>query len=210
MAASKKRPSKSVLAKLCRQKKSHRQIATILGVADSTVGWWLKQYSLQTVNGSNKHAVRKPHCKVCGTKNPKKFYYGRKTFCTPCWSKRETVKFAPVRRQRRTMLKYAAVQAKGGCCQKCGYRKNLAALQFHHPNRAHKHEKWHLLFRQVAHSSKHIKTLAAQLDCCELLCANCHAEVHNPDTAMPMCVSGKMLTYLSNWVIALRRFFHQD
>lgn len=208
MAQSKKRPTKSVLAKLCKQKKSHSAIAKIFKVSESTVGWWLQQYSLRTGNYANTHAVRKPHCKVCGTKNPKLFYYGRKSFCSKCWSKRQSANFAPQRRHRRLALKYAAVQAKGGCCQHCGYRKNLAALQFHHPDRAHKHENWHKLFWQVAHSSKHIKTLAAQLEKCELLCANCHAEAHYPAMNMPICMSGRMLTYLSNWVIELRRFFH--
>ena len=210
MAISKKRPPKYVLARLCKQKKSHKAIGKIFGVAGQTVGWWLQQYGLKTVNGSNPRATRKPHCKVCDTKNPKKFYYGRKTYCKKCWSRRQTTKFKPQRQQRRVTLKYAAVQAKGGCCQKCGYRKNLAALQFHHPDREYKHENWHTLFRQTAHSSKHIKTLAQQLEHCELLCANCHAEHHHPKTEMPICVSGKMLMYLSNWVIELKHLFHCD
>lgn len=210
MAHSKKRPPKSVLARLCKQNYSHRGLAKIFKVSDSTIGWWLQQYKLQTVNGSNKRAIRKPHCQHCGTKTSKNFYYGRKSCCNKCWSKKHNAAFTPRRRERRTTLKYAAVQAKGGCCQKCGYRKNLAALQFHHPDRAYKHEDWHMLFRQVAHSSKHIKTLAAQLEKCELLCANCHAEEHHPETAMPICMSGQMLTYLSNWVIELRHFFHRE
>lgn len=210
MARSQNRPTKAALAALCRQKKSHRQIAALLKVSESTVGWWLNQYGLKSVNGSNKHSIRKPKCQQCGTTDPKKFYYGRKSTCTKCWSKQQTKYFAQNRRDRRTTLKYAAVQAKGGCCQKCGYRKNLSALQFHHPDQSLKHENWHMLFRQVTHSSKHMPTLAAQLEHCELLCANCHAEEHNPDTEMPICVSGKMLPHLSRWVVALRHFFHQE
>lgn len=208
MAHSQKRPPKSVLVRLCKQNYSHRGLSKIFKVSASTIGWWLKQYNLQTVQGSNTFRIRKPHCQYCGTKNGKNFYYGRKSCCRKCWSKKQNAAFAPRRKERRIALKYAAVQAKGGCCQKCGYRKNLAALQFHHPNREHKHENWRRLFGQIANSSKHIKTLAAQLDKCELLCANCHAAEHNPDTAMPICMSGNMLTFLSNWVIEFRRFFH--
>lgn len=208
MSQSQLKPPRSVLSRFCKQKKSHRQIAKILNVAPSTVGWWLQQYGLQTVGTARNHSSRKPKCKLCGETQAHKFYYGRKTLCCLCWSKTQTDSFRANRRARRVTLKYAAVQAKGGCCQKCGYRKNLAALQFHHPDRALKHENWQSLFRLSAQSSKHIATLAAQLENCELLCANCHAEVHHPHTAMPMCVAGKDLVYLSQWVGELRKLFH--
>lgn len=208
MAHSQIKPPKGALQKLCKQGKSHREIAAVLGVSATTVGWWLHAYKLRSVNGTNTRSTKKPKCKVCGTTNPKKFYYGRKSKCKRCWSKSHTLAFSQPRRERRAMLKYAAVQAKGGCCQICGYRGNLAALQFHHPNKDEKHEGWHLLFRSASASSKHARVLAKELQKCILLCANCHAEHHHPSTQMPICVTGRPLTYLSHWIAIFRDFFH--
>lgn len=208
MSRSQLRLTKAGLEKLCKQGKSHRQIAKQLKVSTTTVGWWLHHYGLKSVYGRNKTATKKPKCKYCGATQAKQFNYGRKSVCRKCWHKTFADGFGASRRARRTALKYAAVQAKGGCCQRCGYSKNLAALQFHHPDRDAKHENWSQLFARVVHSSKHMPVLAAELEKCELLCANCHAEDHNPDIAMPICVSGKMMTYLAHWVSYLRHFFH--
>lgn len=208
MAYSQIKPKKQVLERLCKQGKSHRQIAKQFNVSSTTVGWWLHDYKLLSAYGTNKHSVKAPKCKYCGTVSPQNFYYGRKSKCKRCFSTQSTLNCTQVRRERRVMLKYAAVQAKGGCCQICGYRGNLAALQFHHPNKNEKHEEWSWLFRQVAGSAKHAEVLAAELKKCILLCANCHAEHHYPATQMPICVSGRLLTYLSNWVGVFRDFFH--
>lgn len=202
-------PPKSLLARLCRQNKSYREMAEILGVAKSTVGWLLHKHGLRTDQSAQHNSVKKPKCKTCGTRNVKLFYYGRKSVCTRCWAKNDKSYKNPRRKERRTMLKYAAVQAKGGCCQRCGYRQNLAALQFHHPNQNEKHEQWHKLFNNASRSAKQVKILAAELEKCELLCANCHAEAHYPDTNMPMCLTGKPLADLALWVTNLRKFFHQ-
>lgn len=210
MAETPARPPEAVLRALCAQKKSHRDMARMLHVAPSTIGLWLHAYGLKTVNGPNTRSTRKPLCVKCHTADPACFTYGRKKMCNKCWDQQRYTRSGPVRADRRTTLKYAAVQAKGGCCQKCGYRKNLAALQFHHPDRNLKHENWSTLFLNVSSSPKKISVLAAELEKCELLCANCHAENHHPKTMMPMCVTGKQLTYLSKWVEYLRHFFHGD
>lgn len=203
-----KRPPKAVLARLCQQNKSQREIALIFHASTSSAAHWLNHYGLKTKWKAGKSAVRKPKCKICGDTAPKNFDYGRKARCKKCRVKQQQRLRTPRRRSRRHMLKYAAVQAKGGCCQRCGYRKNLAALQFHHPDRQLKYEGWNRLFFQTTQSAKHVKTLAAQLEHCELLCANCHAEEHHPHTEMPMCVTGPNLIYLSQWVSDLKHLFH--
>lgn len=73
--------------------------------------------------------------------------------------------------------KYEAVQMRGGKCEKCGYNKNLAALDFHHrdPNT----KKFQIDMR--AFSNTNLDTLKEELDKCDLLCANCHREEHNPN-----------------------------
>lgn len=72
--------------------------------------------------------------------------------------------------------KYEAVQMNGGKCMRCGYNKNLAALDFHHrdPNT----KKFQIDIR--AFSNTNLDTLREELDKCDLLCANCHREEHNP------------------------------
>lgn len=72
----------------------------------------------------------------------------------------------------RQKLKIKAIEYKGGCCQKCGYNKCNAALEFHHldPN-----EKDFGIGTYTVLSWDKIKE---ELDKCILVCANCHREIH--------------------------------
>ena len=72
--------------------------------------------------------------------------------------------------------KLAFVKLLGGKCKSCGYNKNLAALHFHHQNSNTK--SFALDSRSLSNTS--LKRLEEEMDKCELLCANCHAEKHNP------------------------------
>lgn len=73
--------------------------------------------------------------------------------------------------------KYEIIQMRGGKCERCGYNKNLAALEFHHrdPNT----KKFQIDIRTL--SNTNLDLLEEELDKCDLLCANCHREIHNPD-----------------------------
>lgn len=67
------------------------------------------------------------------------------------------------------------VKMLGGCCRKCGYKKSLAALSFHHKDPSTK------LFDlshngNLLHSWDEVVKEALK---CELLCLNCHVEIHN-------------------------------
>ncbi len=72
--------------------------------------------------------------------------------------------------------KYEAIISKGGCCEKCGYNKNISALNFHHRDPTTK--KFGLDVRQFSNNT--LETLKEELNKCDLLCANCHSELHNP------------------------------
>lgn len=76
-------------------------------------------------------------------------------------------------RQRRQLL----IQRKGGGCELCGYRRNGAALAFHHPDPSVK--SFGIDLRKCSNTSW--EALAAEAQKCLLLCLNCHAEIHNPD-----------------------------
>ena len=68
--------------------------------------------------------------------------------------------------------KLDAIQYKGGKCQVCGYSKYYGALEFHHRNPEEKEFAWQKM-RLVSKDR-----LTAELDKCDLLCANCHREIH--------------------------------
>jgi len=64
----------------------------------------------------------------------------------------------------------------GGECQVCGYKKNFAVLSFHHRDAAQKTMK--LSAREL--SNNRLEVLLNEVRKCDLLCANCHLELHNP------------------------------
>ena len=74
---------------------------------------------------------------------------------------------------RRKWLKKKAVEYKGGCCSVCGYSKSVSALHFHHlePNE----KDFGLSANGVTRSWERVRK---ELDKCILICANCHAELH--------------------------------
>ena len=81
---------------------------------------------------------------------------------------------AQQKRGRKRKLKL--IELKGRQCDKCGYSKNFAALEFHHINSVEK------LFQLDLRSLSNRKwdAILIEADKCLLLCSNCHAELHNP------------------------------
>lgn len=73
---------------------------------------------------------------------------------------------------RRFALKQKAVEYKGGKCQKCGYDRCLSALHFHHTDPTLKE------FSIAGSHCRKWELVKVELDKCELICANCHAEAH--------------------------------
>jgi hypothetical protein len=72
-------------------------------------------------------------------------------------------------------VKQKLVDFKGGKCEKCGYAKCLNALQFHHLDP--KQKKFGLDKNSILRNSWDL--ILIELEKCELLCANCHAETHS-------------------------------
>jgi len=69
----------------------------------------------------------------------------------------------------------------GGRCSRCGYADNLSAFHFHHLDPSKKG--FRLDLRAI--SNRKIDAVLREVDKCILLCANCHAEHHNPRLGMP-------------------------
>lgn len=72
--------------------------------------------------------------------------------------------------------KLALIDYKGGQCEICGYNNNLAALEFHHIDPDLK--KFQLDAKHLSNSKWEI--IKEEADKCQLLCARCHREIHNP------------------------------
>lgn len=67
------------------------------------------------------------------------------------------------------------VNLKGGACYRCGYKKNLASLCFHHREEDAKELKLDL--RHLSNNS--MKAIMIEFEKCELVCHNCHMEIHH-------------------------------
>ena len=76
---------------------------------------------------------------------------------------------------RLNKIKQYFIDLKGGKCKECGYNKCLRALCFHHRNP--KEKKFTLNHFDLGHRSE--KNLLKEVNKCDLLCANCHMELHD-------------------------------
>ena len=77
----------------------------------------------------------------------------------------------------------------GGECSKCGYKKNVAALEFHHIDPSQK--KFPLDSRHLSNTS--MDKILEESEKCILLCSNCHKEIHYPSQEMD-ALSSTVLT----------------
>jgi hypothetical protein len=96
-----------------------------------------------------------------GTKESEEVKYERA--CKSCWNNRSA--------QKKALAKSQAVEYKGGKCIKCGYNKCINALEFHHRDPKTKDTSVNAIRRSF-------NSMKKELDKCDLLCANCHREVH--------------------------------
>jgi hypothetical protein len=110
-------------------------------------------------------------CSKCKEiKTPAEFYVRSDATC--CYS--ECKKCMMVRtKERFHQIKREAIEYKGGQCSVCGYNKCLAALEFHHRDPEEKD------FEIGSTRGKSWSSIKAEIDKCDLLCANCHRELHS-------------------------------
>lgn len=104
------------------------------------------------------------HCDKCvATTEHVKYKSSRAFQCNPCQVARVS--------ERRKELKRMAVKYKGGKCERCGYDKCIAALEFHHRDPNAKEF-------QVTACTTSWQRMKAEVDKCDLVCSNCHKELH--------------------------------
>jgi transposase len=145
------------------------QIAERVGRSRTTVRHWLREYGLETVWAVRRQASHDGRPRLllrCATHGVAPFDRQR----NGGYRCRRCVGDAVQRRRRE--VKRVLVEEAGGCCTRCGYDRCLSALEFHHVVPAQK--SFTLSHRGVARS---LEKARAEAEKCQLLCANCHAEV---------------------------------
>ena len=94
------------------------------------------------------------------------------------WYRQHKDRLIEQRRARRQERKTKAVKLFGGKCQRCGYNKCITALEFHHPKGSGKEKDmghlWHCTWQKIL----------KELDGCEMVCSNCHRELHTLDIGL--------------------------
>jgi hypothetical protein len=82
---------------------------------------------------------------------------------------RRSQKFSDYRRRKKMKL----VEYKGGQCKRCGYNRRIPDVyHFHHLDESKKE------FQISGSYRRSWDDLYKEVDKCDLLCSNCHAEVH--------------------------------
>ena len=103
-------------------------------------------------------------CRTCDVEGEENFYKTAKYQCKKCWNRRTADK--QIQKVKDLKEEY------GGKCVRCGYDKYLGALEFHHTDPTVKE------FHLGEARGRKVEVLRQELDKCELVCRNCHAEIH--------------------------------
>jgi endogenous inhibitor of DNA gyrase (YacG/DUF329 family) len=118
--------------------------------------------------------ITQKQCTICG-----KELSGRQSkFCSRiCKNQDGNNKFQNYKAQKKRSKdrKLNLIKKLGGCCSKCGYFRNIAALCFHHLY----DKDFALDARRISNSN--LEKLETEVSKCILLCHNCHMEEHHPD-----------------------------
>jgi hypothetical protein len=149
-----------------------------------SVKHWLKKYGLKTSASAGPRIKRlegKHFCGNCEEYLPYSEFYIRKRGGYSGHCKKCNVKVSIERLEHKYVSrKSKAIELKGGCCEKCGYKKNFAALCFHHKDPSTK--SFGIDARNIR--MRNWDLILEEIDKCSLLCHNCHMEKHHPDRMM--------------------------
>lgn len=155
---------------------SQRKIAELEEKSQATIRYYLDKYNLKT----DPHLYNRPDipddqklCSSCNTiKHLTEFHFHHKekrpiSSCKKCSTQRVLI--------RQQNFKQQCLDYKGGNgCERCGYNKSNVALDFHHRDSTTKD---FAISRFKLY--KFIDSVKEELDKCDVLCSNCHREVHH-------------------------------
>lgn len=180
---------KNILEEMVERGLSSHQIAKETGKSQTSIRHWLRKYGMNTKhfsfkyeNNESKDFLNGHECKVCKTPLTGKkhsycsdkckgsyYYTTHKSEINP----NTNIRQKQISKKRKLLL----IEMSGGACNKCGYKKNYAALTFHHLDPTNK--VFNVDSRKL--SNTNWNSILEEWEKCELLCANCHSELHNPD-----------------------------
>lgn len=107
-------------------------------------------------------------CKYCGETDSSKFF--QKNKMKSCCAKCHTLHV----HQKKREIKLRGIEYLGGHCHRCGYQGVPAVYDFHHKDQNQKEFSW-------GGKRTNWENLKKELDKCQLLCANCHREIHDAE-----------------------------
>ena len=175
------------ILKLREEGKSYREIEKTLGVSRSTISYHCKKWGLTNIGLNNGNPAIcfkdeiKEYYKTHTQKETSEFFNVSKSSITR-YKDNKNIKISnsTERKKRkytyvsnfRQRLKIKAVEYKGGKCSICGYDKCNRSLDFHHrdPNE----KEFEIGSSKVLNWTK----IKLELDKCDILCGNCHGELH--------------------------------
>lgn len=164
------------LIELINEGNSTYNISDILKTSQTNVRYWLKKYELKTtrlnnrnregllpLNGEDKICFRCKENKKINNFHKKIKSSGYHSYCKKCLNDLVVI--------RLQNIKIKSIEYKGGKCYRCGYNKYFGALEFHHRDNLKKDF-------SISSSCKNFENIKSELDKCDLVCANCHRELH--------------------------------
>lgn len=171
---------KELLEQMVNDNKSFNTIAKETGKSLSTIRYWCKKHNIKSKFKTFSEEPFNPpkeygdfrYCPRCKKDCHFEEFYSRRgkphssVYCKKCTSDQSL--------ERMRNLKEQMVNYKGGECNRCGYKKYIGALEFHHldPNEKDFNIS-HLRYYSFGDKIKN------ELDKCILVCANCHREIHH-------------------------------
>jgi len=135
------------------------EIAKRLKIHRATVSRTLKKNNIKIKYKTA--LIKYTHCSIC--EREIKDNKGNKSKCNTCTTK-----------LRRYVIKRDAVKYKGGKCIKCGWFGEISVFDFHH--REPNEKEFNL--SSVGVTTRKWNDVKKELDKCDLLCANCHRQIH--------------------------------
>lgn len=167
---------KDVLQKMIDDGLSTYEMANKISTSQTNVRYWLKKHGIKTKLSDRSDDGK---CMTCGVFLTQK---KRKFCCNACKCKYNNFNSNDGRghqiyqhqKARGNERKKLFVEKLGGSCMICGYNKSLRALTFHHRNIDSK--SFTLDTRNL--SNRTYEKCVDELEKCDLLCFNCHMELH--------------------------------
>jgi DNA-binding CsgD family transcriptional regulator len=174
------------IIKLREENKTIPYISALLNVSNGTVGYYLKKNNLNkekiTLNKNEEKliieyiSIGKSQKEISNILNINKYYIKK-------YIKENNIKYTVKNKEEKNKQKSKNVinwkkekkklliEYKGGKCIYCGYNKCIAALEFHHKDPKEKDF-------SIANNSYSFEKMKNEVDKCELVCSNCHREIH--------------------------------